>query len=413
MLSIYIKRPYVLKRMQCSYFGDKFNMYITHLHKQGYKSETIRVYCQSVEHFGKWLKSKSVPRKNVNKNLIKTFIKKHLPKCKCLTPKTRDTKTIRASVAQLFKIIRTKPTENSNNKQLIILNSFDKYLSDICGLAENTRIHRRRYALHFLREIKIHRLSDLEKVFPQKIIQFVKKFSLRYKNGSIGVVSGSLRSFFRYASFQGYNVKRLTAATPNIPNYKLSNIPKFICTADIKKLLLAFDLKNPSGKRDYAMTRCLTDLGLRCCEVSKIKMKNIDWRIGNIKIMRGKSNQEDLLPLPKELGKAIADYLKYGRPKSNSEFVFVYHRAPFGKGVQISTVRGVVRRAFERIGFNPIPSTHVLRHSFATNLLKAGASLKEIADILGHKAIDTTMIYTKVDLPNLFSVAIPWFGRVS
>lgn len=413
MLSIYIKKPHVVKRMEESYFGDKFNSYVTHLHKYGYSQDTIKLYCQAIEHFGKWLQAKSISRKNIDKNLVKTFIKKHLPRCKCAMPKTKEVRTIRAAINQLFKIIYIKPTLNSNDRQFKILNSFEEYLHDVCGSAKNTCIYRRRYISYFLKQNRIHRLSDCKEISPKNIMKFIKTFSFRYKTGSMGVVSGSLRSFFRYLSFCGYNAKRLIAAVPTVPNYKLSNIPKFICDSDIRRLLLVFNRRDPSSKRDYAMMRCLIDLGLRCCEVSNLKIKDINWHTGNIKIMRVKSNQEKLLPLPRKLGKAIADYLKHGRPKSNSEFIFVYHRAPFGEGVQVGTVRNAVRRAFEKAGFNPIPSTHILRHSFATNLLISGTSLKGIADILGHKTIDTTMIYTKVDLPNLFSVAMPWFGRTS
>lgn len=154
-------------------------------------------------------------------------------------------------------------------------------------------------------------------------------------------------------------------------------------------------------------------IGIRCCEVANIKIKNINWHEGILKIVRGKSNQEDQLPLPKLVGEAIADYLVHGRPKSNSEFVFVFHRAPFGKAVRVGTVRNAIRRAFQKAGFEPIPSTHIFRHSFSTKLLLSGSSLKEIADMLGHRSIDTTMIYTKVDLPNLRYVAMPWFGRKS
>lgn len=194
-------------------------------------------------------------------------------------------------------------------------------------------------------------------------------------------------------------------------NWKLSTIPQCLSDNQIKKFLSLFNRKTPLGKRDYAMACCLTNLGLRCSEVAKLKLKDINWYEAILKIARGKIKQEDQLPLPKKVGKAIADYLLSGRPKSDSEFVFVFHRPPFGKNVHVGTVRNAIRRAFQKAGFNPIPSTHILRHSFASNLLISGASIKEVADMLRHRCIDTTMLYTKIDLPNLHRVSMPWFGR--
>ena len=197
-------------------------------------------------------------------------------------------------------------------------------------------------------------MSEIEKVNPQQITRFIKNFSYRYKSGSVGVVSTSLRSFLRYSSFCGYDVNRLVVAVPSVPNYKLSSVPKFLSDAEIKKFLSVFNRKNLSDKRDYAMARCLTDLGLRCCEVANIKIKDINWHQGILKIARSKSNQEDQLPLLKSVGNAISDYLLHGRPKSNSEFIFVFHRAPFGKAVRTGTVRNAIRRAFKKAGFDPM-----------------------------------------------------------
>ena len=113
------------------------------------------------------------------------------------------------------------------------------------------------------------------------------------------------------------------------------------------------------------------------------------------------------------LATALIDYIKNGRPKTKERFIFVYHKAPVGKSVTTETIRNAIRRAYTRAGFNPeLTGTHILRKTFATQLLQSGSTLKDIADILGHRCIDTTMIYTKVDFPHLSKVALPWPRRV-
>jgi site-specific recombinase XerD len=372
------------------------------------------MYCEAIEHAGTWLTNKKYFNITFDKKIINDFITKHLPKCYCKPPASKDIKTIRAAAYQLLKIIQQDndsfPVSTETNNICNILNAFDKYLKDICGFSENTRIYRKRYILSFLKKEHITDLSQIEFIKPQAIMRFIKGFS-SYSSGSLSVVSSSLRSFFKYGVFCGYNVKSLIAGVPSIANWRLAGIPKFINNTEIKKFINTFDKKTPSGKRDYAMARCFVDLGLRCNEVANLKIKDINWHEAIIKISRGKTKREDQLPLTNSVGEAIADYLTHGRPKSKSEFIFLFHRAPLGENIKTTTVRAVIRRAFQKAGFNPVPSPHILRHSFATQLLNTGSSLKDIADLLRHKNIDTTMIYTKVDLPHLRSVAMPWIGE--
>ncbi len=174
----------------------------------------------------------------------------------------------------------------------------------------------------------------------------------------------------------------------------------------------AFDRSTAMGKRDYAMARCLADLALRCQEVAALRLDNIDWRAGTVCLKQTKSHRVEQLPLPPSVAKALIDYLRQGRPSTSSSAVFVYHRAPVGEGVQKTTVRGAVRRAYTRAGL-AWSGTHILRHTAATRMLQGGASIKAIADVLRHRSIDTTMIYTKVDLPHLSGVAMPWQGQPS
>jgi site-specific recombinase XerD len=151
-------------------------------------------------------------------------------------------------------------------------------------VAKNTIIYRKRYALEFLKESKIQKMSHIEKITAQYIISFIKRRSIHYASGIIGVVSASLRSFLKYVTLSGYDVKHLLAAIPRLTNWRLSQVPKSLSAIEINKLLSIFNQEDPSGKRNYAMASFLIDLGLKYCEVSRIKIKDINWHNGVINI---------------------------------------------------------------------------------------------------------------------------------
>ncbi len=418
MIKNYITKPHAVRRMRSSYLGWVFDDYISYLDKHGYKKDTIQMYCQAVEHFGQYCSRKKTSKENINKKCITAFMRYHLPNCQCKTTKTHTIPTIRAALHRLLNVISINNTfvglvDPEKNCIDEYINIYNNYLINVCGIAKNTIIYRKRYAHAFLKHIKLQALSDIEKTSTHQMLEFIKLYASRYKSSSVGVVTGSVKQFLNFIAFKGYDVKILMASIPKLPNWKLSSIPSYLDDDQLKRFLASFDVTTSSGKRDYAMARCFIDLGLRCCEVANIKLCDLNWYDGILKIAKGKRHQVDHLPLTHSLGEAIADYLFHGRPKTDDGTLYVYHRAPFGKGVNVETVRGAMRRAYQRAGFNTIPSTHILRRTFATKLLHAGTPLKEIADILRHRSFETTMTYTKVDLPQLQRVVMPWFGRKS
>jgi site-specific recombinase XerD len=176
----------------------------------------------------------------------------------------------------------------------------------------------------------------------------------------------------------------------------------------LARFLDSVDRSTATGRRDYAMGLCMAELGLRVSEVVEVELEDLDWRNGLMQIRSPKGRQSRQLPITHRLGKAIAGYFKAGRPNSSCRSAFLRHRAPVGKAVGRELVRGVVRRAYVRIGCPQWTGTHILRHTAATRLHQRGATLKEIADLLGHRSIDTSKIYTKVDLPVLRTVALSW-----
>jgi integrase len=201
----------------------------------------------------------------------------------------------------------------------------------------------------------------------------------------------------------------LIAAVPRVAHWRLASLPGVLSESELNSVLRSFDRTTATGRRDYAMARCLVDLGLRAGEVAALQLDDVNWREGTLRIAKSKSKRMTLLPLPAQTGHALAQYLRFARPKTESRAVFVRHRAPRDEAVGASLVRNAIRCAYARCGLaRRWTGTHVLRHTAASRLINAGATIKDIADLLGHRDLDTTTIYAKVDLRKLAKVALAW-----
>ena len=256
---------------------------------------------------------------------------------------------------------------------------------------------------------------QVERLRPTDITDFMIRPANHYKPGTTRAVGCALRSYLRFRALgSGDQIEPMVAAIPRTAQWQLAALPSHLTPEEVTRFLDAFDRRSASGKRDYAMARCFLDMALRASEVAAIQLDDLNWREGTLAIGRGKSRRTDVLPLPVATGNAIVQYLRHGRSPSTSRALFLRHRAPFTAPITTELVRGAVRRAYARCGLaDRYTGTHVLRRTAAVRMRCAGASLKEIADVLRHRSLDTTTIYSKVDLPTLSAVAAPWPGAHS
>jgi site-specific recombinase XerD len=186
-------------------------------------------------------------------------------------------------------------------------------------------------------------------------------------------------------------------------------LPLVLDDNQYREFLAAFDRTSSVGRRDYALAVCMGDLGLRAAEVAELTIDDVEETAGTLQVAAGKTRRGRILPMTQRVRQAIIAYLRRGRPASADQHLFLRHRTPIGGGVSRELIRGVVRRAFAKvIGCEEQTGTHILRHTAATRLHRAGADIKRVADILGHRSIDTTAIYVKVDLDRLSGVALAW-----
>ena len=287
---------------------------------------------------------------------------------------------------------------------------FQHYLLQQRGLAPTTADYYLKTVKRFLRERFGTQPLNLEALCPQDITSFMVQQARRYSPGHAKLFATTLRSFLRFLFQRGAITHDLGQAVPTVPNWRLSILPKFMKAEDVDCLIRSVDRNTPQGQRDYAILLLLARLGLRAGEVVALSLDDLEWEAGEL-LVRSKGARHDRLPLPHEVGEALATYICQGRPPVTTRRVFVRMRAPrrgFANSQGISTI---VRRALERAGLNPaLKGAHLLRHSLATQLLQNGASLTEIGELLRHQDIETTRIYAKVDQGTLRALALPWPG---
>jgi integrase/recombinase XerD len=249
-----------------------------------------------------------------------------------------------------------------------------------------------------------------DKLRPADVHRFVVRQAQTISLSRAKTAITALRSFLRFLQQRGLLRTDLSAAVPGVAGWRLTHLPKALSIEQVEQLLASCNRRTIAGRRDYAILMLLARLGLRGGEVSALTLDDIDWEHGEIAI-RGKGQRLARLPLPADVGAAIADYLRRDRPVCSTRRVFIRIRAPRRGFVSPSVICCVVRRALKRASLDPaFKGAHLLRHSLATDLLRRGASLTEIGQVLRHSQPDTTQIYAKVEITALRAIALPWPG---
>jgi integrase len=348
---------------------------------------------------------------------VTEFLDQHLPHCRCAGPVRHDRCDHRAALGHLLFVLRargavTLPAKNTTpvDEELRL---FDAYMDRVRGLAPKTRVQ----VLRIVGRLLYQRLGvgcvDIVLIKPEHVRSFyAQQAKLHSKPGGAGSVVAALHSYFRYRSSLGDQVHALIGAVSAPANWRLATLPKALTAQEVEQLVSSLGRPGRSMRRADAMVRCALDLGLRSGEVALLKLDDIDWRAGTITLRHTKGLREDVLPLPASTGEAIAAYLKNERPLTSNRAVFVRHSAPRDEPVGPDLVRKTIRQAYGRAGL-PYTRSHLLRHTMASRLLAGGSSLKEVADVLRHRALSTTQVYAKLDSRNLVEVALPWPGSAS
>jgi site-specific recombinase XerD len=273
------------------------------------------------------------------------------------------------------------------------------------GTCESTLRH---YSAH-IREL-LRQLGERAEGFDaHRLRQFVLEEGWPLGWGAVKCRTSAVRMFLRFLIAEGKCAPALETAIPALAHWRLSSLPRYLKAEEVERLIGSCDPVSPIGRRDRAILLLLARLGLRAGEVAELRLKDIDWRDGSMRVC-GKAGREARLPVSQEVGQALVSYLTDARPHCESDAVFVRHLAPTRPFADHGSISKIVQAAFRRAGVSrPCRgAAHLLRHSVATSLLRHGASLQEIGDLLRHRSVSSTQIYAKVDLTTLSQIAQPW-----
>ena len=218
----------------------------------------------------------------------------------------------------------------------------------------------------------------------------------------------SSRSFLQFLVMTGEIHCELAQCIPSLPGWRATHLPEFLTSDEVKRLLKTCDRRTLVGSRNYAILLLLVRLGLRASEVLNLTLDDLDWQRGELSVWC-KGGKRSVFPLPHDVGEALVSYLRRARPRFSTRQVFIRVRAPYRGLRNPSNISSIVRRALFAAGINPKhKGAHLLRYTAATEALRAGATLYEVGDLLGHCSVDTTALYIKVDLARLSELAQPW-----
>ncbi len=286
---------------------------------------------------------------------------------------------------------------------------YEDYLHTQRGLSDRSIYHCWRFADRFLAFRFKGKACDLSKIAASDIAKFMQHLTARGKPFRDKTPPTHLRNFFRFLFKSGKTSTNLAPSVPRIAQRYASALPRHLSPEQVETVIAAVKTDTALGRRNYAMVLLLARLGLRAREVIAIRIDDIDWRAGEI-LVRGKGQLHDRLPLPKDVGEAVANYIRQDR-RATSRTLFVAHRTPHAPFVDAQVLNSVLETAFKKTNMKPptrYVGSHILRHSLATNMVRHGASLAEIGDVLRHRTRRSTMIYAKLDVDGLRSVAQPW-----
>ncbi len=297
--------------------------------------------------------------------------------------------------------------------QACLTRDFEKFLYSERGLSRSTAVSYLLIVQRFLDERFGRNELHLEQLRPKDLHGFILRQIQRVSRTHGKAVVTALRAFLRWLLQRGAIGADLADTLPGVATWRLSHLPKSLPAEQVERLLAGCERSTATGKRDYAILLLLARLGLRGGEVVAMTLDDLDWERGEI-VVRGKGQRLERLPLPAEVGAALACYLCDVRPACATRRVFIRMLAPQQGLAGPVAICCIVRRALRRAGLDPdFKGAHLLRHSLATNLLRRGASLGEIGQLLRHRQPTTTQIYAKVDIAALRGIALPWPGGAS
>ena len=404
-----LKSRVTLERLRAGPLGRYVDAFAGWLSEQGYSKYSLKYRIGLIGTLSRWMDKHGFGVSDLDEQMTAKFLK-----CRGWNRRIRrgDVATLRSLLEHLRQsgVVPRADPEVDDSELTHIECDFAEYLTHERRLSKATLAYYLPMVRRLLEERFGKRSILLEEISPADISRFVLQHAHTLSRGRAKLMVTALRSFFRFLRLRGDISIDLAAAVPTVANWRLATLPKWVPSEQVEQLIKSCDQSTINGQRNYAILLLLARLGLRSAEVVAMTLDDIDWEAAEIRV-RGKSRRSDRLPLPQDVGEALVRYLRNARPRCSTRQIFVRTRAPHRGFVDSTAIYSLVRRAFDRAELKPTQrGPYILRHSLATNMLRKGASLGEIGEILRHRELNTTQIYAKVDLGSLRKIAQAWPG---
>jgi site-specific recombinase XerD len=406
MLDRYLKDEAAVQRMRALPVGSHLDTFAAILSALGYARASIRDRLWTLAALGRWLKRRGLSVVDLRPDIVAAFLR----------PRTQRARVHRGAAATLRLFLEyleqetvIPPTPSCSPAPITRLKArYEAHLHHDRGLSPVTGSRHWSVLGRFLQQRFGTGAIEPRAITVEDVTRYVRRQIPARSPASAQLHASTLRFFFRFLWQTEQTDVDLTAAIPPVRRWRLVDVPKYLTPDAVQRVLDACDRSSAVGRRDYAILLLLARLGLRGGEIVRVELDDIDWHAGEL-LVRGKGSVRSRLPLPCDVGEAVADYLQRDRPPCATRRVFVRTRAPHRGFGHPSSVSTLVRVALTRAGVNaPMHGAHLLRHSLATDLLRRGASMADIGDVLRHQHLQTTEIYAKVDLTRLRLLAQPW-----
>jgi integrase/recombinase XerD len=410
MLELYYKYPRVLRRLRGGGLGDEMDRIAAYLFENGYKTGSAKVYLGRLGRFSDHV-SRAKQATRIDQVVIDGFIDEHTTEAPRISARTA-VELARRVAPERFSIPSAEPDPHGP-----LLDAFLDHLRRVRGLEPKTCEGLLLVARRLLTWYDAHVPGQPLAVMTSEHVLAVVEHLLALSSNDYTRTSTTshVRVFLRFLHWSGVNGRDLARLVPRTPCYRLAHLPPRLAWDDVRRAIDAIDVTTPVGVRNRAILLLVATTGLRNKELRSLELQDIHWRKAAVLVRRTKTKRDRVVPLLQEAGDALADYVLHARPKSCSPRVFLLH-APRVRPIDDSTTLSkIVRSALERGGLElpRVAGAHLVRHSLATQLVRQRRPINEVADLLGHRSIDTTAIYVKVAVPQLADVALPFPGGAS
>lgn len=418
-LECVIKCSKTLRRMRSGPLGKLAEGFCSWLLEHGFSRGTIRKHLFNLSHLNKHLdRSWSGVRQGVSCRDVEAFFKAYPLQCRSQGALEKHVRRVRYSVNRFLHYLRESGLIEPLLRQQIyqpVLDAYLKWLRHYQHACDGTLNVRRHSIAQFLQWLGTEATPQgLARLTVERIEDFFVSYAQRMGRSARHSMQSALRSFLRFCLHQGYIEQSLDRAVPTLRTYKLATVPRGLSDSLAQQVLRGIDRSNPVGRRDYAILQLLYTYGVRGGQVRALRFEDIHWADNQILFKACKHGKDSRLPLTAEVGESLLDYLQNSRPAYAYPHVFLTCRAPYHPLPNSSSLSAIVQRRIRAAGIEiPSKGAHVFRHGFATRMLHKGHSLKAVADVLGHRHLQSTFIYTKVDFKALKQVALQWPQEVS